>query len=78
MRNRFSAPPGGFASKTTEGIRAAKERVLGQRGFRVVRIRLSEVEGCMSSSGGSASQRPRNKAADISVLEALLRSKLQV
>jgi hypothetical protein len=79
MRNRYAAPPGGFQAKSTPGIRAAKARCLQQRGWRVVHVKLSEVEACMGGPSAGAGQRrkPRDLAAGHTALEALLRARLK-
>jgi hypothetical protein len=74
MRNRYSAPPGGFACRECQGIANAKARCLQQRGWTVVVLKQSEVEGAL---GGYKAGRVRvNESYDYNGLESMLRHNL--
>lgn len=76
MRNRFSAPPGGFACRSCQGIAQAKVDALRKRGWTVVVLSQLEVEGAL---GGFKAGRVRvGESYDYCGLERVLRDRLEV
>ena len=76
MRNRYSAPPGGFACGSCQGITHAKVHCLQQRGWAVVVLRQSEVEAALG--GFKAGRVKVGESYDYRGLEQLLRGRLQL
>lgn len=76
MRNRYSAPQGGFACRDCQGIAKAKVHCLQQRGWTVVVLQQSDVEAALG--GFKAGRVKVGESYDYRGLERVLRSRLQL
>lgn len=76
MRNRFSAPPGGFACRSCQGIAQAQVDALRKRGWTVVVLSQLEVEGALGSY--KAGRVKVGESYDYRGLERVLRGRLEV
>lgn len=71
---RYGFTPPRVQGASLPGLRAARERCLRQRGWRVVRINIHDI----AIAAGSGRGAPYNRTPDTAALEALLRRALEL